>query len=154
MNIPLRMKTRIMWSSAAAGAVGVPGAFGAHLDLMAITAIWATLLVMLADQAGSSLDKAKAAKIVAAILAGITFFGTGFKLANTYFAYTGIGTIPAVIANVGANAGITYLFGNAAARSFLSEGTSGPAQSIGASILAIMVSMLTGTDTSGPSDIT
>src|SRR4051794_16777769 len=138
------MRTKIIWSSVTAGAVGIPGAFGAHADVLILIGIWTTLLVLLAKDAGSDLDKAKATKIVAAITVGISFFGTGFKLANTYFAYTVLGTLPAIIANVSANGGITYLFGNAAARTFLAEGASGPAESIGANILAIMIAMLKG----------
>jgi len=152
MDIPLKMRTKIIWSAVTAGAIGVPGAFGAHADVPLLAGIWATLLVLLAKDAGAELDKAKATKIVAAIFLGISFFGTGFKLANTYFAYTVIGTLPAIIANVGANGSITYLFGKAAARAFLAEGATGPAESIGANILAIMVAMLKGN--SGGPDIT
>lgn len=152
MDIPFGMRTRIICSSVTVGAVGIPGALGAHLDVVAIAGIWGNLLLMLGKQAGAEFDKAKATKIVAVILAGVGLFGTGFKLANTYFAYTGIGTIPAVVLNAGANASITYLFGKAVARTFLAEGATGPADSIGASILALMVGGLTGKNPDGPAD--
>lgn len=117
------MKRAILWHSLAAGGVGIPGAFAAHGDLVAITAIGVTLFIQLAVKAGKQMDKATATKIVAGVLAGIGGFAGGVKLANTYFAYTGVGTVPAIVVNAGANAGLTYLFGKAVASTFLAENT-------------------------------
>jgi len=138
MEIPLRMKTAIVWSAVLAGAVGVPGAFGAHADVLALTAIWITLLIRLGILAGKDIEKGTAAKIVAGVLLGIGGFAGGVKLMTTAVAYTGIGTIPAIIVNAGANAALTYYFGRSVAKVFLSEDLHDSASAIIAAILAMM----------------
>lgn len=150
-NVTLRMKLAIKIASGAAGAIGVPRAFAAHGDVVVIAGIWTLLLVDLAEQAGQQLEKAKAAKIVAVVLGGVSAFKVGFKAANTYFAYfayTGAGTLPAMAANAGVNAGVTYIFGNASARVLLSDSIDDAAQTIALSILGFMGSAL-GIGTSG-----
>jgi hypothetical protein len=94
MAIPLNMQATILRRSLVAGGIGIPGAFGAHLDVAPLAALWTEMLLRLAGQADQEMEKAKAAKIVAGVLAGIGTFKMGFKAANTYFAYTGVGTIP------------------------------------------------------------
>lgn len=138
MEIPLNMQATIIRRSLAAGGIGIPGAFGAHLDVAPIAVVWTEMLVRLAGQARREMDKAKAAKIVAGVLAGIGIFKVGFKAANTYFAYTGIGTVPAVLANVGVNGVATYLFGRACAQLFLSSRPLDSAESIAMSILGLI----------------
>jgi uncharacterized protein (DUF697 family) len=138
MDLPLRMKTAIGWSAGLAGAVGVPGAFAAHGDVPILIGIWTTLLVRLAFLAGKDLDKGKAAKIVAGVLLAIGGFAGGVKLMTTAIAYTGIGTIPAMVANAGANATLTYFFGRSTAKVFLSNDHLDSASAIIAAIVAIM----------------
>ena len=104
-----------------------------------IAGIWTGMLVRLSNQAGNRMNKGKAAKVAAGVLAGIGLFKTGFKLADTYFAYTGVGTIPAVVANAGADGTITYLFGRAAGKLFLSEDGEDSVEGLVKGILTLMV---------------
>lgn len=138
MAIPANMNGTILWTAGSLGGVGLFSAFAAHADVAVITGAWATMLVTLAVQAGHSLDKDKALKIVAGVLLGVGGLVGGTKLATTYFAYTGVGTIPAMLANASANATLTYLVGKAAATAFLETETLGTASSIVGSILAII----------------
>ena len=140
MELPVRMKATILWSALAAGAVGIPGAFGAHADVPVLLGIWTTLLIRLASQAGESMSKATAAKVAAGVLVGIGGFQAGVKLATTYFAYTGVGTIPAIIVNAGANASLTYIFGRAAGKVFLSNSL----QDSAAEVIRAIVFFITG----------
>jgi uncharacterized protein (DUF697 family) len=138
MELPFPMKTAIGWSAGLAGAVGVPGAFVAHADVPILVGIWITLLVRLAVLAGKDLDKGKAAKIVAGVLLATGGFAGGVKLMTTAIAYTGVGTVPAVIANAGANATLTYFFGRSTAKVFLSNDHLDSVSAIIAAIVAIM----------------
>jgi len=146
MEIPLRMKTTIAWSAASAGAIGIPGAFAAHFDIPVLVGIWSNLLVRLAIQAGRDIEKGVAAKIVAGVLLAIGGFAGGVKLMTTALAYTGVGTVPAIIANSGANATLTYFFGRSVAKVFLSQDHRDSAGAIIAAIVAIM----TGGTNGGP----
>jgi len=139
MELPLRMKTTILWSAAAAGAVGIPGAFLAHADVAVLVGIWTTLLGRLAYLSGEQLEKAKAAKIAAGAIGAIASMTAGVKLGTTYFAYTGVGTVPAIVVNAGANATLTYLFGKSAASIFMSEGTHESVAAIVKSIVALII---------------
>lgn len=138
MAIPLNMQATILRRSLVAGGIGIPGAFGAHLDVAPLAALWTEMLLRLAGQAGQEMEKAKAAKIVAGVLAGIGTFKMGFKAANTYFAYTGIGTVPAIVANASVNGVATYLFGRSCATLFLSSRVGDSVASIVFSILGMM----------------
>ncbi len=119
--------------------MGLFSAFAAHADVPVITAAWATMIVTLAVQAGHSLSKDKALKIVAGILIGVGGIAAGAKIATTYCAYTGVGTIPAMLMNASANATFTYLVGKAAATTFLENKTLGTVASIVSSILGLIL---------------
>ncbi len=149
MGLPIRMQSAIIWSAVGAGGAGIPGAFGAHVDLGALALIWTGLLLRLGYLAGVKLDEGKAAKIAAGVITALGGFVGGVKLANTYFAYTGVGTIPAVVANMGANATLTYLFGRSAAKIFLSNGMHDSVTEI---VKVIIFSMI-GKHPSGLSDL-
>jgi uncharacterized protein (DUF697 family) len=138
MDLPFNMQLTVTRSSFAAAAIGIPGAFGAHVDVPAIAAIWTGMLLRLSAQAGSRMENGKAMKVAAGVLAGIGLFKMGFKLANTYIAYTGIGTIPAVVANAGANGTVTYLFGRSAGKLFLSENKEDSVEGLIKGILTLM----------------
>jgi uncharacterized protein (DUF697 family) len=146
------MKTAIVWSATAAGVVGVPGAFGAHADVLALVAIWTALMVRLGILAGKEIEKGVAAKVVAGVLVGIGGFAGGVKLMTTAIAYTGIGTIPAIIVNSSANATLTYYFGRSVARVFLSKDLHDSAGAIITAIVAMMTGGGGGGD--GPSSST
>jgi uncharacterized protein (DUF697 family) len=64
------MKGTILATSLGLGAVGLFGAFAAHSDLMAITPAWTHMFLKLAKQAGKSLSKDTALKVVTGVPAG------------------------------------------------------------------------------------
>lgn len=144
MAIPANMHRTVLWTSCSLGGLGLFSAFAPHADLGVITTAWTAMFVTLAVQTGHKLSKDTALKIVGGILLGVGGIAGGAKLANTYFAYTGIGTIPAMLANAGANATITYLVGKAAAKTFIEMETLESVERIVASILR---GLFTGEDT-------
>lgn len=142
MDIPSNMKRSILWTSLGLGGVGLFGAFTAHADLVVIAPAWSALLVTLARQAGGQLDDDKALKVATAVALGVTSFLGGVKLANTYLAYTGVGTIPAALANGTANGVVTYLMGKAAAQTFLQRSVGDTAEDLARYILGMLASWL------------
>jgi hypothetical protein len=135
MNVPSNMRNTVRATALGLGALGIPGAFGAHADLVPITAAWATMLVTLASQAGREMDKDFAFKVAGGVIVAVGGFAAGVKTANTWLAWTGVGTLAAVLCNVGTNAALTYTTGMAAARVFLIEDKSASASDL---ILAII----------------
>lgn len=143
MDVPSNMNMTIIRTAAGLGVVGLFSAFaGPHADLLAIAPTWSGLLVKLADQSGQHLDKDTALKIASGVLMGVSAFGGGVKLASSAFAYSGVGTLPAVILNGGLNAVLTYLFGRAAAQVFLEEDLSQSVENLIRAILAILGGVL------------
>jgi uncharacterized protein (DUF697 family) len=121
-----------------AGGVGIVGAFGAHADIPFLIGIWVKMTLEIADCMGRKLDKDRAKKLVTGVITGIGGFVGGVKLANTYFAYTGIGTIPAILANVGTNGSLTYIYGKALTRVFASESKEFTIDTLIATIVALI----------------
>ncbi len=119
MHIPLRMKWTIGVTATSLGAVGAFSFIAAHADIPVIAGAWGGMFVTLAMQAGRSLEKDTALKVAGGILVVLGGLATGAKVANTYFALTGVGTLPAMLANIGCNAGMTILVGRASAKVFL-----------------------------------
>ena len=91
------MRDCVLYNSFAAAAVGVPGAFVAHGDVAILTGIWTNMLYNLARHAGCEMDKETALLVAGALIASTGTMLAGMKLANTYFGYTGVGTIPAMV---------------------------------------------------------
>jgi hypothetical protein len=139
MDIPGNMQRSILWTAASLGGVGLFGAFAAHADLIAIAPGWGGLLVKLAQQSGKALDKERALKIATAVILGVGGFAGGIKLATTTLSYTGIGTVPAMLANAGTNAVLTYLFGRAAAHTFLEGDLQESAETLARAILVLII---------------
>jgi len=79
------------------------------------------MIMALAIQADIEMDKVTAMKLTTSILLSIGSFLGGTKLAVQAFSYTGVGTVPAMLANGGINAGITYLTGKAIAATLIRE---------------------------------
>ena len=144
VTLPWNMHKTIIAATLGLGGVGIFGAFGAHADLAAISSAWVAMFATLAVQAGKPLEKATVLKIVAGIMLGVGGFVGGVKLANTYFAYTGVGTVAAMIINSSANAALTYVTGRAAAQTFLSMDVGETVESIVHSILKIVLGHLPG----------
>ncbi|TAL32255.1 MAG: DUF697 domain-containing protein [Phenylobacterium sp.] len=115
------MHTTIVVAAGGLGVVGLFGAFTAHADVAVITAAWAGMFVKLGSQAGHSMNKDTCLKVATGVIVGIGGLAAGVKVANTWLAYTGVGTIPAMICNAGTNAGMTYIIGRSAARVFLAS---------------------------------
>jgi uncharacterized protein (DUF697 family) len=116
MNLPWGTKVIIFKAAVATSVAGVGGAFlGPHVDVPAIVAIWVGLVIALADDAGAAMSKDTALKIATTVAAGVALAMAGVKAGTTVFAWTGIGTVPAVVLNCGLNAAVTYVFGRAVA---------------------------------------
>ncbi|MBI1327531.1 MAG: hypothetical protein GC136_07810 [Alphaproteobacteria bacterium] len=95
-------------------AVGIPGALGGHIDVPFLAGSWAKMIYDVARVADRPMDMGTAVRVGAAVAGGVGTMMTGMKLANSYFAYTGIGTIPAMIINASANGVVTYMVGKSA----------------------------------------
>jgi hypothetical protein len=74
-----------------------------------ISPAWATLTVALAEDSGETLQRDQALKIATGVALGVGSFVGGIRMANTYLVYTGVGTLPAALANASANALLTWL---------------------------------------------
>ncbi|MDO8381017.1 DUF697 domain-containing protein [Phenylobacterium sp.] len=122
--IPSEMHNTVILAALGLGFVGLFGAFQAHADVAVIVAAWATMFVTLARQAGNAMSRDAALKVAAGVIVGIGGMAMGIKVANNWLAYTGVGTIPAMICNAGTNGFVTYIIGRSAARVFLTSDAS------------------------------
>jgi uncharacterized protein (DUF697 family) len=143
-QLTLEMKATILATSVGLGTVGLFGAFAAHSDLLAITPAWTHMFLRLAKQAGKTLDKDRAVKITSGVLMGATALIGGIKLANTYFAYSGVGTIPAIVVNAGVNGVLTWLAGRAWAQITLEEDLEQSVESLVRAVLGMLGGWLPG----------
>jgi uncharacterized protein (DUF697 family) len=141
-QLPLDMNATILANSLGLGTVGLFGAFAAHSDLLAITPAWTHMFLRLAKQAGKSMDKETALKVVTGVLMGASALVGGIKLANTYFAYSGVGTVPAIVLNGGVNGLLTWLAGRAWAQIALEEDLGQSVESLVRAVLSIVAGWL------------
>lgn len=143
MDIPFRMKSTITVAAVAAGGVGTIGAFlGPGGDVPLLAPIWISAAVHLADQAGQPMEKHLATKLVTTLLAGVGSFAGGMKLATTYFTYSGIGTIPGIVVNVGTNGVLTWLALRAMAQVFIEQDLTQSIDNLARSILSVLGGMI------------
>src|SRR5262249_12989385 len=112
-SIPWNVHLKIIWVSSGLALVGVPGAFGAHVDVPVIITTWIGLSAYIAKAVGTHLDKDTLSKIVVGVFTYASFFMLGYKSATAAAAYTGFGTLPAIVVNSGLNGVITYVYGRA-----------------------------------------
>lgn len=145
----LKIKTCIARSSFAAAAVGVPGAFAAHGDIPVLTGIWANMIYRLAKHSECPMDMATAARIAGSIAVSMAAMSAGVKAANSYFAYTGVGTLPAIVANAGANGVGTWLVGRACADVMVEKDLERMAEKV----IKIVVGVMTGKGGMGGGDM-
>jgi len=124
--IPENMRTTINACTAGLGAAGVIGGLiGPGTDLVPIALTWVGMVVTLADQAGTGMDRQTAKKVCVATAMGVGTFALGTKLASTVGAWLlapftgGLSLAANVAANVTLNAALTRYFGCAVARYFL-----------------------------------
>jgi len=131
---------KILTASASAAAVGVPGAFGGPgTDLAPIVTIWTALFVALADDEAVHMSERTAIKIVSSVLASIGLIGFGTKTAITVFAWTGVGTVVAVMLNASINAAMTYVFGQAVISVLRATDAKTSEQELGKAILSFIL---------------
>jgi uncharacterized protein (DUF697 family) len=93
--------------SKAAGLIGIPGALSFGFDVTAIGAIWATMILGLANRSNHKADGVFAFKLASGVLAGIGAYVGGSKIAiGLLNLVPGAGTIAAM----GVNGSLNYLF--------------------------------------------
>jgi len=125
-NIPEEMNETIELCVAGLGGLGtLTGIIGAGTDLPIIAGTWVGMTVKLAAQAGHRLDFQTAKKITLAVSAGVGTMIVGAKAATTVLGWVaaaftgGLSLLLAAGANATLNATLTYAYGRAAARYFL-----------------------------------
>lgn len=139
MSVPMTMRMTVVWTSVGLGVEGLFSSFGGPgVDLLIIAGAWVVMVVRLASQAGHVMSKARARKLCTAIAVSMGGFLGGTKAAITAFAYTGIGTIPAMVANGGLNGVITYVVGIAIAETFLQSDEISSIDALARSIVSIV----------------
>lgn len=107
-----------------AGGLGAAGSFAAHSDIILLGGVWTRMIYKLARFHEVPMSWGGASKIAAAISTSALAFTSGFKAANSYFAYTGVGTPAAMAANATVNYSLTYAAGQAASDVFSKDGPS------------------------------
>lgn len=137
-SIPFWMHFTIIGTSIVLGVEGPVGAFAPHVDIGVIIAAWSFMFVALAALAGGQMERDKGLKIAAGLIAAMGGLAMGVKIANAWAAYTGFGTIPAMVCNAGTNALVTYMIGRATAQVFLSEGAGASVDQIINAIMRII----------------
>ena len=137
-SIPDSMRRTIRAVSWSLGVEGFFGVFTAHWDLGIIAAAWTGMFASLANQAGHKLDRDTAYKLALGIAIGVGGFAVGYKIAATTIAYTGVGTLPAMVANAGTNGLVTHVVGNKVARVFLAADPSDSAEDLMNAILRLI----------------
>ena len=121
MSHPLNIQSCIIKHSIGAAAVGVPGAFAAHADVPVLVGIWGKMIYNIAQHAKKDISSDTAAKIAVSIgMTAGTFAATG-KVANTYFAVSGVGTPLAILFNSSLNGVSTYAIGDSVANVILKD---------------------------------
>jgi hypothetical protein len=120
-TIPTKMHKSIIRHSFSAAGIGVPGAFAAHADIVPLMGIWANMIYRVAKHADKDLDWDSALKVAASLGAAGGVVAFGAKAANTYFAFSGIGTPLAILFNASANGVATYYVGRVAAQTIMKD---------------------------------
>jgi len=81
-------------------------------------------------------------KVATGVLAGATSFPGGVKLADSDFALTGVGTVPAIVVNAGLNGVITWPAGRAWAHVVLEEDLEQSVENLVRTLLLALAGML------------
>lgn len=119
VRIPEKYKPIVGAAAKTAGAIGVPGAFSFGLDVTAMTGIWGTMTVAIAEKSGHKVDKIFAGKLASAVLVGVGGYVGGSKIVMKLFHLVpGAGSIAAMGVNSFMNAWFTYRVGKALANLF------------------------------------
>ncbi len=119
MKVPSRFRTIVGGASAAAGAVGIPGAFSFGSDVAVLKGIWVTGTIMIANKDGLELSKNSIVGLAASAIIGAAVFISGSKLAAKLFhLIPGPGTLAAIGVNSFLDAFFTYRFLSSVAKVF------------------------------------
>lgn len=111
MAIPQRFRKIVGGASAAAGAVGVPGAFSFGSDVIILKGIWVTGALLIIDKANMKMSRNDALQLATSALVGAATFVAGSKLAAKLFHLVpGPGTLGAICVNSFLDAFFTYRF--------------------------------------------
>jgi hypothetical protein len=111
MAVPSRFTKIVGGASAAAGAVGVPGAFSFGSDVIVLKGIWVTGILLICSEAKVKLTKKEALQLATAGLVGAATFVAGSKIAAKLFhLIPGPGTLAAIGINSFLDAFFTYSF--------------------------------------------
>lgn len=136
--IPDEMHRTIVWASLGLGFTGLFGVFTAHGDLAVIVPAWGAMIWKLSDQACIEFDRDAALKLAGGLAAAIGGLVTGVKVAEAFLAYTGVGTIPAMVCNAGTNAAVTYIVGRSIARVFLASDSGTSVEEMVAAVIRLI----------------
>ena len=111
MAVPEKFRDIVGAGAAAAGALGVPGAFAFGADVPVLMGIWATGALMISKRAGFQTSEEQVKGLVTSSLGGLALYLTGAKLASKLFhLLPGPGTLAAIGVNSSLNALFTYRF--------------------------------------------
>lgn len=94
-----------------AGGVGCAGCIAVHADTGVLVLVWTRMIYRLARHHGIGVGRADCLKLAAALTTSSLAFTTGWQVATTYFAWTGVGTPGAMLANASVNYALTYAAG-------------------------------------------
>lgn len=118
-TVPAEHRPTVRKAARAAGAIGIPGAFSAGLDVAAISGIWIRMTIGIAQKSGHDVDKVLATKLVAAVASGMAGYVGASRLATMLLhGIPGAGTIAAVGINSAMNFFYTWRFGAGLAAMF------------------------------------
>lgn len=111
MSVPTRFRKIVGGGTAAAGAIGVPGAFSFGADVPILLSIWGVGGVMIADAAGHHASASQMKALATSAISGGAAFVAGSKLAGKLFhLLPGPGTMAAIGVNSSLDAFFTYRF--------------------------------------------
>ncbi len=110
--IPHRFRPIVRTAVLAAGRVGPLGAAMPAADVAAVSAIWAALLVAVAEKSGHPLNGVAAAKVTSSVVTAVGTYLVGSKLANSLLHHAvPAGPLAAAGINTTLNAYATYTLG-------------------------------------------
>lgn len=119
-EIPVKYRPIVGSAAKAAGAVGIPGAFSAGLDVAAMSGVWLGMTMAIAHESDHEVDAKFAAKLMTSVATGVAAYVAGSKLLTTalHFAFPGAGTLAVIGINSFLNFWFTYRVGRAVASLF------------------------------------
>lgn len=119
MAVPERFRKIVGGATAAAGGVGIVGAFSFGSDVLVLKGIWVTGALMILEKEGVEISKTELLRLTTSALVGAATFVAGSKIAAKLFhMIPGPGTIAAMGVNSFLDAFFTYRFLRSVAKVF------------------------------------